>query len=124
MVGEAMFTLPRSRWLHAAVLCNCVATQVYRYDRALSDPLGEGPTGVGGLAWPSRGGGDPAGGTRVGRHQMKMREPAPPPGAPARTLSQFAYPTLYLDTALRAYGHPGLLAVAEAVCGADFVPFT
>jgi len=30
----------------------------------------------------------------------------------------------YLDGALHAYGHPGLLAVAEALNGPDFTPFT
>ena len=33
-------------------------------------------------------------------------------------------PLQFSDAALRAYGHPGLLAAAEAINGEDFVPFS
>jgi hypothetical protein len=68
---------------------------------------------------------DPLGGTsqNKGRHPVKMHEAMPPDDAPAYTV-ELLYGNLQLmDSALRLYGHPGLLAVAEAVLGPDFVPY-
>lgn len=69
---------------------------------------------------------DPYGATETtnGRYQVKMREPNAPEGAPDRVLLQIGGIMQFMDSALRVYGHPGLLAVAEAVNGADFTPFT
>jgi hypothetical protein len=148
--------------------------QLYSYQDALTDPSGGGEFGVWDLA---RLGDDVAAATagRTGRHQMKMREPPPPPHAPKKVLSHFSGPMAVMDTAVYAYGappagrgaadlpphppsfspphpraharmhvaagtcfwlmaesatrrphaagHPGLLAVAAAINGEDFVPF-
>ena len=69
---------------------------------------------------------DPLGGTsrNKGRHPVKMRETVPPTDAPAFTVELLHGNLQLMDTALRLYGHPGLLAVAEAVLGPDFVPYT
>ena len=68
---------------------------------------------------------DPYGATDVsgGRYQTKMREPERPANAPAEVLLQIGGILQFLDSALRIYGHPRLLAVAEAVNGPDFTPF-
>ena len=60
----------------------------------------------------------------MGRHPMRMSVPAAPAGAPSKTLSNLLRPMQHLDAALRTYAHPDLLRVAEALNGADFVPFT
>ena len=76
----------------------------YRYAKPLSDPLG---------------------GTsqNKGRHPVKMHEAMPPNDAPAKIV-ELLYGNLQLmDSTLRLYGHPGLLAIAEAVLGSDFVPY-
>lgn len=68
---------------------------------------------------------DPFGGTDIlhGRHQAKMIEPTAPEGAPEYVM-QLIHGTLqHSVAALRLYGHPQLLAVAEAINGPDFVPF-
>jgi len=68
---------------------------------------------------------DPVGGTdRVqGRHPAKMNEPTPPANAPLHVLQIVLGSLQFSQACLRVYGHPGLLAVAEAVNGADFTPF-
>ncbi len=68
---------------------------------------------------------DPLGGTsqNKGRHPVKMHEATPPEGAPALTVELLHGNLHLMDSALRLYGHPGLLAVAEAVLGPDFVPY-
>lgn len=68
---------------------------------------------------------DPVGGTSInlGRHPVKMQEPSPAEGSPAWTVQRLVGNLQTMDSCLRLYGHPGLLAVAEAVNGADFVPF-
>ena len=68
---------------------------------------------------------DPLGGTDInkGRHPVEMLGPTPPDDAPEWTVSNLAGNLQLMDSALRLYGHPGLLAVAEAVHGADFVPY-
>lgn len=69
---------------------------------------------------------DPYGATAVsgGRYPVKMREPKRPEDAPAEVLLQIGGILQFMDSTLRVYGHPQLLAVAEAVNGADFTPFT
>ncbi|MDE0693950.1 MAG: phytanoyl-CoA dioxygenase family protein [Gammaproteobacteria bacterium] len=69
---------------------------------------------------------DPYGATETtgGRYQIRMREPNAPESAPAQVLLQIGGILQFMDSTLRIYGHPGLLAVAEAVNGADFTPFT
>ena len=68
---------------------------------------------------------DPYGATDVtnGRYQVKMREPERPADAPAEVLLQIGGILQFLDSALRIYAHPHLLAMTEAVNGADFTPF-
>lgn len=79
--------------------------KLFRFARPLTDPYGE--TAVGN-----------------GRYEVRMREPPPPADAPAEVLLQIGGILQFLDSAFRIYGHPQLLAVAEAVNGADFTPFT
>ncbi len=65
---------------------------------------------------------DPWGGTDKlgGRHPSQMTQPAPDAGAPEDVL----YLMRGMCQAMPAlYGHPQLLAIAEAINGADFVPF-
>ena len=52
-----------------------------------------------------------------------MIEPTPPPGAPDHVVQLVLGSLQFSDACLRLYGHPELLAVAEAVNGADFTPF-
>jgi ectoine hydroxylase-related dioxygenase (phytanoyl-CoA dioxygenase family) len=68
---------------------------------------------------------DPVGGTsqNKGRHPVKMVGPTPRDGAPEWTVSGLAGNLQLMESALRLYGHPKLLAVAEGIHGADFVPF-
>ncbi len=76
----------------------------YRYAKPLSDPLG---------------------GTSLnkGRHPVKMQEAMPDTGAPEWTVQLLDGNLHLMDSCLRLYGHPGLLAVAEAINGPDFVPY-
>lgn len=76
----------------------------YRYARPLSDPLG---------------------GTdkNKGRHPAAMQEAIPAKDAPAWTVQNLHGNLQLMDATLRLYGHPGLLAVAEAILGPDFVPY-
>jgi len=68
---------------------------------------------------------DPVGGTskNQGRHPVKMHEPQPPSDAPDHVLQIILGSLQFSDACLRLYGHPQLLAVAEAVNGSDFTPF-
>ena len=68
---------------------------------------------------------DPVGGTDFnhGRHPHKMDEPMPKEGAPSLFIDLLIGNLQIMDSALRLYGHPDLLAVAAAVNGPDFVPF-
>ena len=52
-----------------------------------------------------------------------MHEATPPADAPDYTVELLHGNLQLMDSALRLYGHPGLLAVAEAVLGPDFVPY-
>ena len=68
---------------------------------------------------------DPFGGTDAnnGRHPAKMTEPTPADDAPSFVI-YFVYGICQvLASALRLYGHPGLLRVAESINGSDFTPF-
>ncbi len=69
---------------------------------------------------------DPVGGTSAnnGRHPSKMTEPEPPSDAPDYIISSIGSPLQVMDAALRLYGHPQLLRVAEQINGKDFTPFT
>jgi len=68
---------------------------------------------------------DPLGGTdrNYGRHPSKMTEPEPPKDAPEYVLQLIHGPLQHSEACLRLYGHPLLLAVAEAIHGPDFTPF-
>ena len=68
---------------------------------------------------------DPVGGTsqNAGRHPSKMTEPLPPSGAPEHVPYMIFGTLQIMDSCLRIYGHPQLLAVAEAINGPDFEPF-
>ena len=69
---------------------------------------------------------DPYGGTQenFGRWEAKMAEPEAPVDAPAEVINFVGGGALQLmDTYLRLYGHPQLLAVAERINGPDFVPW-
>jgi len=68
---------------------------------------------------------DPWGGTDLlnGRHLSRMAEPVPDAGAPADVLYLIRGMCQAMESGLRLYGHPQLLTIAEAINGADFVPF-
>jgi hypothetical protein len=68
---------------------------------------------------------DPRGGTSVnkGRHPVKMEDPTPDSSAPTWTIEGLDGNLHLMDATLRLYGHPGLLSIAEAINGADFVPY-
>lgn len=68
---------------------------------------------------------DPYGGTTLnkGRHPVAMSGPKPEDNAPEWTVQLLDGNLHFMDSVLRLYGHPGLLAVAEAINGADFVPY-
>ncbi len=70
--------------------------------------------------------GDPFGGTDLanGRHPVKMIEPRAADGTPDEVVYLILGSLQFSDACLRAYGHPDLLAVAAAINGDDFVPFT
>ncbi len=76
----------------------------YRFAKPLSDPLG-GTT------------------KNKGRHPVKMLNPTPSDDAPSWTIELLTGNLHLMDSCLRLYGHPGLLAVAEAINGPDFVPY-
>ena len=68
---------------------------------------------------------DPVGGTGAshGRHQSKMAEAIPERDSPDYVLQIIAGMCELFESGLRIYGHPQLLAVAEAINGPDFVPY-
>lgn len=68
---------------------------------------------------------DPLGGTLKanGRHPAKMIEPSAPEGAPEHVVQLILGALQFSPAFLRLYGHPGLLRVAAAINGDDFVPF-
>lgn len=68
---------------------------------------------------------DPWGGTKLlsGRHPVKMSEPMPDDDAPDRVVHLLMQMCTSMPAALRLYGHPDLLSIAEAINGPDFVPY-
>ena len=52
-----------------------------------------------------------------------MIEPKPDEAAPAWTVERLMGNLQTMDSCLRLYGHAGLLAIAEALAGPDFVPY-
>lgn len=68
---------------------------------------------------------DPWGGTELlgGRHPSQMSQPAPSDDAPEEVVFLMYGMCQAMESGLRLYGHPQLLAVAESINGADFVPF-
>jgi hypothetical protein len=68
---------------------------------------------------------DPFGGTDLanGRHPVRMHEPRAAADAPEEIVYLILGPLQFSEAHLRVYGHPGLLSVAAAVNGDDFVPF-
>lgn len=68
---------------------------------------------------------DPVGGTGAshGRHQSRMAEAVPAENAPEYVIQTIAGMCQLFESGLRVYGHPHLLAVAEAINGPDFVPY-
>ena len=69
---------------------------------------------------------DPMGATEAagGRYPIRMTEFEAPPEAPEQVVLQISGSLQMMDANLNLYGHPGLLRVAEAINGPDFVPFT
>ncbi|MFV0295308.1 MAG: phytanoyl-CoA dioxygenase family protein [Hyphomicrobiaceae bacterium] len=68
---------------------------------------------------------DPVGGTEKnnGRHPVKMQEPTLGEGGPEWTISNLDGNLHIMDSCLRLYGHPGILAIAASINGDDFVPY-
>ena len=68
---------------------------------------------------------DPWGGTDQlnGRHPHQMVQPRPDADAPEYVVFLMYGMCEAMPAALRVYGHPHLLTVAEAINGADFVPY-
>jgi hypothetical protein len=68
---------------------------------------------------------DPWGGTDKlgGRHPTQMTQPAPDADAPEDVVHLMYGMCQAMPAGLRLYGHPHLLAIAEAINGADFVPY-
>lgn len=68
---------------------------------------------------------DPLGGTKLnnGRHPVGMISPDAGKDAPKWTVQLLDGNLHLMDSALRLYGHAGLLKVAEAINGPDFVPY-
>ncbi|MBL6081796.1 phytanoyl-CoA dioxygenase family protein [Belnapia sp. T18] len=68
---------------------------------------------------------DPWGGTDAlnGRHPAQMAQPKADAGAPEQVVFLMYSMCQSMPSGLRLYGHPGLLAVAQSVNGADFAPF-
>lgn len=69
---------------------------------------------------------DPLGGTDIsnGRHQVKLFEPKAADGAPPVVPVYLGGSLQFSPACLRAYAHPGLLKLTEAINGPDFAPFT
>jgi len=58
-----------------------------------------------------------------GRHPTAMSEPRAADDSPEFVMQLLLGPLQHSEAHLRLYGHPQMLAVAEAVNGPDFVPF-
>jgi len=85
-------------------LSTCVTRPPYRFAKPLSDPLG---------------------GTTLnnGRHPVAMVSPTAKDTTVQWTVNMLDGNLHLMDSALRLYGHPDLLVVAEAINGPDFVPY-
>jgi len=68
---------------------------------------------------------DPLGGTsnNKGRHPVAVAAPTPASNAPRWTVELLHGNLQLMDSCLRLYGHPGLLAACASVLGDDFVPY-
>jgi hypothetical protein len=68
---------------------------------------------------------DPWGGTELlgGRHPSQMTQPVPDGDVPDEVPYLMRDMCQAMPAGLRLYGHPQLLSIAEAINGADFVPF-
>ena len=68
---------------------------------------------------------DPWGGTQAlgGRHPAQMAQPKPDEDAPEHVVFLMYAMCQAMPSGLRLYGHPKLLAAAQSINGADFVPF-
>ncbi len=68
---------------------------------------------------------DPHGGTQDlgGRHPTQMIQPKADQDAPEEVVLRMYGMCQGIPAALRLYGHPHLLAIAEAINGEDFVPY-
>lgn len=68
---------------------------------------------------------DPLGGTKefAGRHPAQMAQPRPDDDAPTDVVYLMYGVCQEMPSGLRLYGHPHLLAIAEAINGPDFVPY-
>ena len=68
---------------------------------------------------------DPWGGTKLlaGRHPTQMTQPEADSSAPEYIVHLIFGMCMLMPSALRLYGHPGLLAAAASVNGDDFVPY-
>lgn len=68
---------------------------------------------------------DPWGGTDKlnGRHPTKMTQPAADSDSPNKVVFLMGGMCQIMDSGLRLYGHPDLLAIAASINGDDFVPY-
>ena len=68
---------------------------------------------------------DPFGGTSAlgGRHQVQMDQPTPDADAPPDVVYLIFGMCQSMPSALRLYGHPDLMSIAESINGPDFVPY-
>lgn len=68
---------------------------------------------------------DPWGGTTLlnGRHQTQMTQPTAAIDAPEKVVFLMGGMCQIMDSGLRLYGHPDLLAIAASINGDDFVPY-
>ena len=68
---------------------------------------------------------DPWGGTELlnGRHPIQMSQPKPKEGLPEKVVFIMSGMCQTMDSGLRLYGHPDLLAIAASINGDDFVPY-
>ena len=68
---------------------------------------------------------DPWGGTELlnGRHPIQMSQPRPKEGLPEKVVFIMSGMCQTMESGLRLYGHPDLLAIAASINGDDFVPY-
>ena len=68
---------------------------------------------------------DPWGGTELlnGRHPIQMSQPRPKEGLPEKVGFIMSGMWQTMESGLRLYGHPDLLAIAASINGDDFVPY-